>query len=454
MLDKIKMNAKHRTIMKDYSKTVEFFEGVTGSSKSMIAGVKFLFRIMESHHTQFFLVGESASAVERNFVQNPMSFINLFDDICKYKKSGTGSSRVEITMEDNSIKTVYVVGYDKRNSWKKILGSTSGGYLVDEINIASEEFIGELFTRLARDRSFLLCTSNGDDDDLMVYQRYLNKAYPHPDFITEIPASTLKDLNEHPEKNEDYIYYFFSFKDNPTFTEKDIQDLLSVHPPGSWQHRTKILGIRGTLEGAVYAEFIKDKHTVSYDKIVQQAFNIPHLEVGVDIGASAETVFSITAYTNNWARMIVLDSYILEGRPDADGIAEQLNKWLLPYYKIFGLKIKKVNVDNAEPFIIRTIKNNIAYPIDVKPSKKPPIIERIALLLQMLYKDRLLFADTKGAQEMKRMLLKIKSDGHGGYLDEEKIWNDYQDAFFYSFTKNMIKLSKYITDAHQMSSTY
>ncbi len=453
MIGDVVLNNKHKTILSDFSKRVEFFEGVTGSSKSLIAGIKFLYRIFESNKMQFFVCGESASALERNIIDNPMGFVQLFPDICNYKKQGRGGSRVEIKT-DQGTKTVYLVGYTSADKWKKILGSTSGGFFVDEINIASEDFVEELFTRLARDNGFLICTSNGDDDELFVYQRYLNKCYPHPDYIKDIPASTLRDLDNHPEKDEDYLYYFFSFKDNPTKTEQHIKNLMDVHPPGSWAYKTKIIGERGTLEGAVYADFMKARHTVSYENIMSQPSALLDLEIGVDLGGEGKTVFTISGFTRNWARMIVLDSYLLEGVPDAQGIAEQLNDWLLPYWVKYGRKIRNINVDDDTGFVVRTIRNNMSVPIDVKKAKKPPIPDRIITAIQMMYKDRMLFTDSEGAQEVRRQLLKIKSDGTGGYLEEDKIHNDYQDAWFYTFTRHLKRLSRYILNAHEMKDNH
>jgi hypothetical protein len=82
-------------------------------------------------------------------------------------------------------------------------------------------------------------------------------------------------------------------------------------------------------------------------------------------------------------------------------------------------------------------------PVLVRPSKKMTIKERVILKEQLLHQNRLLFVKDFGGKETAMMLKKIKTDGRGGHLDENKSEMDYNDSLDYSLTPHLKKLSDY-----------
>ena len=154
-------------------------EGVTGSLKSVTADRRFHKAVYKSpkEHTQFAIIGSSVSVLERTIIDNPISFYNKHRYVKKqgkkypvmqYKKQGQGGARIE-WHTPKGIKRIYFAGFDDKARYKTILGMTLYGIWCDEIQTAHDSFIGELFTRLARDNGFLVTTSNGGLPDQKIY---------------------------------------------------------------------------------------------------------------------------------------------------------------------------------------------------------------------------------------------------------------------------------------------
>ena len=164
-----------------------------------------------------------------------------------YKKMGKGGSRIE-WHTPSGIKRIYFAGFDNKARYKQILGMTLYGVWADEIQTAHDDFVAELFTRLARDGGFLLTTSNGGLPDQKIYTDYLNKGRPSEKWSWQIPEPTMKELESVTEDGR-FRFYWFGFDDNPMMSEEQIIHLNNTHPQGSFEYNSKILGIRGFVEG-------------------------------------------------------------------------------------------------------------------------------------------------------------------------------------------------------------
>lgn len=226
------LTEKHIDLLNDDSQVI-FAEGVTNSGKSLILGVKFFQKVMSSpaNHKQFVIAGTSTPVLEKMFIQNEASFYNMFRPLCSYNAAGTGGAKITVKTVTGD-KYIYLVGYDNSRRWKDILGMKINGFLVEEINTAHNDFIGELFLRTFRNNGFLYCSSNGADDTLKVYVDYLDKGRPLEKYSKEIPDSTWSKLEEQ-TPNPKFRYYFFTFKDNPDMTPQEVATLFEAIPEGS-----------------------------------------------------------------------------------------------------------------------------------------------------------------------------------------------------------------------------
>lgn len=437
---------KHRSVLKDRNRVI-FLEGVTGSSKSFIAGLAFYLRVFntDKSKTQFIIAGSSTTVAEKMFIDNPSSFVNIFKQVCEYKKQGTGGSRIEI-QTPVGLKIIYLVGYDNKARYKQILGLNVHGFLIEEVHIAGDEFIQEAFTRLYRDNGFMYLTGNAGLPDQLVYKNYLNKARPPLEYAHELPAETWTELNSS-EQDESFSYYFFRFDDNPMMTQEQIDEMYKIHPVGSFEYNSKIIAVRGYTEGLLYAPYIDDiwisKDTVGNRVRLAQInpYTFQKIFVGIDLGATAKTVFVITGITRDYQRAVVLECKVLEGEFDYNDIVNAFNEWIMQWYSLLR-RIDGIYPDSADPLFIKTLRNNILLKhLNISGSIKKTIKERIDLKQQLLYQKRLLF--TEKADNVRYALAKIRADGKGGHIDDGTINIDINDALDYSLTAVMSRLMSY-----------
>ena len=375
-------------------------------------------------------------AVRDNVLEGEHKFLDIFKGLAILRQSGIGGKYVEFNTP-NGKKKILLVGYSDKTTWKKILGKSIENALVDEINISSKEFIQEMFARqFSFDNPFIICTTNGSDPEDYIYEDYIN--YCKDLFPLDTPQSTINYMNDYEDKNG-YYYAFWGLDDHPTMTPQRKESIMGAYPEGSFYYLTKVLGIRGIQEGLIYGHLIKSQHYVDWEDVNINA--IRELEVGIDLGDNAKTIFTLTGFTERNQRALVIAT-MESDEVRHDKIIEDLHVWLREWYQIFGTRIIGIYPDSAESMFVKTLREDITFPISVKSSKKMTIAERVILKEQLLHSERLLFVNDFGGADTAKMLRKIKTDGKGGQLDDNKPENDYTDALDYSLTPRYRKLIK------------
>ena len=382
-------------------------EGVTGSLKSVTADRKFHKEVYKSgkDKVQFAIIGSTVPILERTIIDNPISFYNKHKYIKKdgkiyqvmhYKKSGKGGSRVE-WKTSNGLKRIYFAGFDNKARFKQILGMTLHGIWADEIQTAHDEFIGELFTRLARDNGFLVTTSNGGLPDQKIYVDYLNKGRGHPKWEHEIPQSTMEQLLTK-QADDRFRFYWFGFTDNPMMEEKQIEHLNNTHPPGSFEHNSKILGIRGFVEGMIYAKYMShEKNMVKFADVFQNPnskYPFVKYTIGQDVGSTDMTVFTLYGFTRFTKHAIALDKVEIN-HVGVNEIWDKFTKWYDRYHLVIGNKMHGMFIDSAA----QILKSSLApllrsrYNMGIADSFKYTIKERVDWGIRFLYQGRMLFTE-------------------------------------------------------------
>jgi len=148
--------------------------------------------------------------IEKNIVNKELGIIDIFGDLVEYNANGKGEhslSHIRYKTPSGD-KIIYVLGYDNRSRWKKILGGQYGCVFIDEINIADMDYIREISMRC----DYLLGTLNPDDPNLAVYREFINHSRPLPKWRHDAPKEILEMLNE--TEKPGWTHWFFSFKDN------------------------------------------------------------------------------------------------------------------------------------------------------------------------------------------------------------------------------------------------
>jgi len=393
-LDDVILLEKHRDLIKDRSQVI-FCEGVTNASKSFIIGIAFILRIMTEPdtRTQFVLAGASVPVLERMFIQNEASFYNIFKPICEYTAAGQGGARIIV----NGKKTIYLVGYDNKKRWQNILGLTIHGFNIEEINIADDEFVSEAFIRTFRNGGWMYASCNGGDPDIPVYTDYMNKGRPLPKYSEQIPKETWKEL-ESQEPDPSFRYYFFTFDDNPTMTIAERTSLMNNTPKNSYQWKTKILGIRGIREGAIYADYMdKAKNIVKLDMLngdmdFLKPRGIELITVGQDVGGTDNNVFTLNVFTRGFREYIVVD--MLEfNDANHDEIWQKFSEWFRPYWEKYSMFMKGVFIDSAAKIMRLTMDDRLKRYFNMRcyNAYKYTIVERVDVGISHLDQARLLF---------------------------------------------------------------
>lgn len=437
------------------SSHVLFLEGPSQVSKTTLSSVKIVRECFDSPkgQTLFYLVGESTPTLYRNFVEPETGITNLFPFITDYigGGSGRGGQRIEISVYYNGkkeVKKIFFIGYNNKSAAKKILGGKPYMIFADEFNKAHPQFIKEVMTRVQSVGTKLIATSNGDSPDLLMYD-YLNACRPIDKYKNDVPDSTMLQLEDVPHK-KGWTYYFFKLDDRPAVTKEWIANMYQMHPVGSFEYNSKVLGIRAATEGILYGHLMTSFHDVKMANINIGA--IKEVICGVDVGSGGEdstkkrakSIFVLVGYSTRYQRCIVLDGYMSKKLQHMDTI-DELNVFLDKWWQVFYHRLKAVYIDNAEPALIATGKLHIKHSIDVKGSIKKNILvsskTRVTMKEQLLHGYRMLFADTSGAQMVKKYLAKVKGE-NGVTIDENEIWNDVNDALDYAQTPKYRELQK------------
>lgn len=434
---------------------VLFLEGPSQVSKTTLSSVKIVKECYDSPQgeTLFYLVGESTPTLYRNFVEPQTGITNLFPFVTTYigGGSGKGGQRIEVDVYYNGkkeVKKIFFLGYNNVSSAKKILGGKPYMIFADEFNKAHEQFIKEVMTRVQSVGTKLIATSNGDSPDLLMYD-YLNACRPIDKYANDVPDSTMQQLEEVKPK-ENWTYYFFKLDDRPAVTKEWIDNMYQMHPVGSFEYNSKVLGIRAATEGILYGHLLNKFHDVKMSNVNIGA--IKEVICGVDVGSGGEdstkkrakSIYALIGYSTQYQRCIVLDGLESKKIRHIDTV-EELNEFLEKWWLVFYHRLEAVYIDNAEPALISTVREHINHSIDAKGSiKKNRLVTaktRVTMKEQMIHGYRMLFADTEGAQMIKKYLAKVKGE-NGITIDENEVWNDVNDAVDYAMTPRYAELQK------------
>ena len=237
----------------------DYLEGTTAAGKTTVGIFKFMLKVAMSDDKYHCIAGADLGTVEKNIINSECGLIAQMDGLAEYFPKGQG----KITLPHikyatgSGQKIIYITGYDNKSRWKKVLGSQFGCVYIDEVNTADMEFLREITHRC----KYMMTTSNPDAPDKEVYKEFLNHSRPLKKYVSDYPEELLKELNE--EYVPGWIHWYFTFYDNASMTEKDIQKKKSSVPKGTKMYKNKIQGLRGKATGLVFCNFDKRRHVIT-----------------------------------------------------------------------------------------------------------------------------------------------------------------------------------------------
>jgi len=251
----------------NHDASTEFLEGTTFAGKTTVAVPKFMFKVAQSPKKLHIIAGLDLGTIEKNIINKDKGLIEIFGEYAnggciEYNANGKGVHSLPHILyhTPNGVKVIYIVGYDNKTRWKKVLGGQYGCILIDEFNIADMDFVREIFMRC----DYRLCTMNPDDPNKECYSQFVNKSRPTEKYKNDAPAELLNMLNQ--EQMDDWTWWYFSFDHNKSLTPEKKQNIINSVPVGTKLWKNKIKGLRGKATGLVFLNFDRRKHCITKEE--------------------------------------------------------------------------------------------------------------------------------------------------------------------------------------------
>lgn len=366
---------------------VDVLEGTTASGKTTVgAGVKFMRMVSMSEKKMHIIAGKNTGTVEKNILQQDNGILDIHRN-AMYFGNGNKDNKIPHIMWEGKI--IYILGYDDKSKWKNVLGSQFGCVLVDEANTANIEFLREISTR----NDYMMLTLNPDDPNLDIYKEFINCCRPYKKYAQDVPNEIMKELLK-VEAKPKYRYWFFSFYDNLSLTEEDIEKKKRQAPVGTKLYKNKILGLRGKATGLVFINFDRNKHIITKEKAKE--LNFIYFSAGLDTAYSSnspDTIAMMFMGITDKRELVILDEKVYNNanldRPLApsDTVINFID-FLERNRKEWGLA-RNVFIDSADQATITELnKYKRTHPLVYvfnNAYKKVQVIDRINLQLNWLH---------------------------------------------------------------------
>lgn len=283
MSDEYKLSNKYKDFLK-HKAPVEFLEGTTAAGKTTVGIVKFMLNVAKSNKKMHIIASKTTGVAEKNIIQKEYGLLDVFGDLVKYNGNGDKDNKIPHIRYQTSKgeKIIYVLGYDNKDKWKMALGSQFGCVMIDEINTADIDFVREISTR----NDYLMGTLNPDDPNLDVYDEFINCSRPLEKYKEDVPNEILEDL-ESCEAKKDWTYWFFSFYDNASLSEEDIEKKKLSAPKGTKLYKNKIQGLRGRATGLIFPNFDRKKNLITKEQAKKLKF--VYFTAGLDTSYSSQS---------------------------------------------------------------------------------------------------------------------------------------------------------------------
>lgn len=391
MSNEYKLSKKYKDFIK-HNAPVECLEGTTAAGKTTVGILKFMLQVAKSKKKQHVIAAKTTGVAEKNIIQKEYGITDVFGEYVKYNGNGDKDDKIPHIRYStpNGEKVIYILGYDNKEKWKMALGSQFGCVLIDEVNTANVEFVREISTR----NDYLMMTLNPDDPNLPIYKEFINCARPLEKYKDDVPREIMEQLNS--EEKPNWTYWFFSFYDNASLSEVDIEKKKLSAPKGTKLYKNKILGLRGRATGIIFSNFERSKNVINKEKA--KTYKFIQFSAGLDTAyseSSPDTLAMTFIGITDKGKLVILNEEVYNNKnleiPLAPSdIAPRFFNFLERNRKEWGLA-RDVFVDSADQATITELKkfkrtNPCVYNF-LNAYKKVTIIDRIHLALGWINVD-------------------------------------------------------------------
>lgn len=374
----------------EHDAPVEFLEGTTAAGKTTVGIVKFMLKVADSKKKMHIIASKTTGVAEKNIIQKEFGICDVFGDLVKYNGNGDKDNKIPHIryQTPNGEKIIYVLGYDNKDKWEMALGSQFGCVLIDEINTANIDFVREISTR----NDYLMGTLNPDDPNLPIYDEFINCARPLEKYKNDVPDEIMEQLNS--EEKPNWTYWFFSFYDNASLSEEEIEKKKLSAPKGTKLYKNKILGLRGRATGLIFCNFERKRNLIT--KQQAKKFRFMYFTAGLDTSYSSQSndtiAMTFMGITDD-NRLIYLDEEVYNNKNNKEiplapsDTAIKLVNFLEKNRKDWGLA-RDVFVDSADQATITELNKYKRQRPNlynfVNSYKKVEILDRINFVLSWI----------------------------------------------------------------------
>ena len=391
MSDEYKLSPKYLEFLK-HNAPVEALEGTTAAGKTTVGITKFMLKVAKSKKKMHVIAAKTTGVAEKNIIQKEYGIMDVFGDLVRYNGNGDKDNKIPHIRYNtsNEEKIIYILGYDNVDKWKMALGSQFGCVLIDEVNTANVEFVREISTR----NDYMMMTLNPDDPNLPIYSEFINCCRPLKKYKKDVPVEILEQLNS--EEKPNWTYWFFSFYDNASLSEADIEKKKLSAPKGTKLYKNKILGLRGRATGLIFSNFERKNNVITREKA--KTYKFIQFSAGLDTAyseSSPDTLAMTFIGITDKGKLVILNEEVYNNKnleiPLAPSdIAPRFFYFLERNRKAWGLA-RDVFVDSADQATITELKkfkrtNPCVYNF-INAYKKVTIIDRIHLALGWINVD-------------------------------------------------------------------
>ena len=272
----INLSPKQAKSLKEATSRLNIWCGAVRSGKSFIS----LWALIDMCHRappgNLVIIGRTNDTIKRNIIDEILNF----PGIRAYYYPG----KRELHLEG---RVIYCIGANDERSESKIRGPTFSGAYVDEATLIPESFFKMLLSRLSRDGSYLIATTNPDSPFHWLKKDFIDRA-----------------------EELDITVFNFRMEDNPSLTS-DYVNALKKEYRGLW-YRRFIDGEWCLAEGSVYDFFDESIHVIP-----QAASYAKYFIVGVDYGTTNPCAFTLIGFNDEYpVKMWVEKEYYFDSKKE------------------------------------------------------------------------------------------------------------------------------------------
>lgn len=349
------------SIIDAQSNYLTVWEGAVRSMKTVTSLTAWLIYVMQSDDNLFIMTGATQGSLHRNCIAGDFGLLELSGGAAQERTDKTNGKYIQIGR-----KQIYLFGGDNVSSHKPIHGITAGGWYADEVDKQHKNTIEECFGRsIVSSNRVNMWTMNPEPPNHWIYTEYIDK-YLEDNLLG-------------------YSWHHFTLDDNPALSEERKAELKTQY--SGIFYKRYILGLRVRAEGIIYG-CLTDENVISTPEAKAETRNkIQYIEIGGDIGGNeSATVYNAVGYWHDsklgFCAAIIKEFYDNKNLSTESVIANLFNfiEALKTEYKV---PVTTAYIDSAEALLIKSMKHRkekAKLSINIKGSRKEPIIDRIRLV--------------------------------------------------------------------------